>query len=94
MATIIRTDGTTEEVAPDKPDGTFSAERLREIVGGWIEIVSLAPVRKRMIVDEEGHIKEKPLNLAATEIYWANTRPGNTHPIAGDVVVIEWEKIQ
>jgi len=93
MAEIIRADGTREAVEPDQTDGTFSGEFLRKIVGGWIEIVSLGPARKRMIVDDEGRLKGKPWNAQATTLYWENTLP-NTNKIHGDVVVIDWDEIQ
>lgn len=30
----------------------------------------------------------KPVNVKATDLYHANCRPGTTHPIAGDVVIV------
>lgn len=93
MAEILYTDGRRETVSPDKPDGTFSAEFLRKVVGGHLDFVSLTPAKKRMVVNDNGIALGLPWNAKATTLYWENTRP-NTNKIYGDVLVCDWEEIQ
>jgi hypothetical protein len=67
MATIYRTDGTTETIKPAK--GTFTLEEVWEIVGGYVEII---PLKKGfLLVDEEGGMPWKShldWNPAASEL--------------------------
>lgn len=66
---------------------------LRELVGGWIEIVrpmgfttlnEQTGRRHILIVDEEGRLKGKPFNRRASMIYgWQR----HGEPIVGDAVV-------
>lgn len=66
MATVIRVDGSTEEVEP--ANGTdFSLKELQDIVEGYIETVSLKDGRL-MVINEEGRIYDLPRNEQATRI--------------------------
>jgi len=58
---------------------------IRDLIGGWIEIVRprLLPPELVMIVDEEGLLKELPINLIGTHLYGI-TAPT---PIVGPVVI-------
>jgi len=46
------------------------------------------------VVERENHIElraltpKKPINARATALYLANCKPGTTHQIAGDVVIV------
>lgn len=73
MATIIKTDGTTQEI--EKP----SLERLQEIVGGYIEALRLKG-GMFLVVNEEGLIRRLPVNRKASVIYGRGT-------IVGDAVI-------
>ena len=57
-------------------------------VGGYIEIVRPRGLPRPyvMLVDDEGWIKEKPLNIIASLIYGYNE---HKQPIAGDVLIIK-----
>jgi hypothetical protein len=82
MATLYRTDGTTETVTP--AGGHWTLEELQTLVGGYIEIGGTVDGRF-MVLDEEGKLKHKPLNVAATRLYVH----GRRDPIVGEVLVVD-----
>lgn len=41
-----------------------------------------------MLVDDTGHDDGKPANPIATRLYWSQCMPGTTHPICGDVALV------
>lgn len=65
MATLIKSDGTEEKVTPKGKKWTLV--ELQTHVGGFIEYM---PGMKsfKMILDEEGRLSKKPVNLKATEM--------------------------
>lgn len=85
---------------PEEPGYTKIAALIEPIVGGPIEHVTVLHNSKRadMFVDEMGHMRTggpKPLNEAATRIYYAASRargdePGD-HYIAGPAVLFDEE---
>jgi len=82
MATLYRTDGRTEELKP--PNGVhWSLQELQTLVGGYIEVVRTTN-GEFMVIDEEGKLKHKELNIPATRLY----QYGRHDPIVGDAVVI------
>jgi len=77
MARLLKADGTEAVV---KPTGEkFSLKELQNLVGGLIEIVHARG--QLLIVDEEGLLKQKPYNSAAS-------RFSGIH-IVGDAVICE-----
>lgn len=83
MATFLRADGAT--VAITEPLTLTSMQRL---VGGYIEFVMIGGARGRrevLIVDEEGLLKNKPLNLRATKLYRGEPER-HSGVIVGDVI--------
>lgn len=72
---IIRADGTVEIF--NKP---LTLKNMQEAVGGLIEHVRVLDrinvvdefIYTSMFVDDEGRLKEKPINIKATEIYRRN----------------------
>lgn len=66
--------------AGDKP----TLKEMQTAVGGLIEIVRI-PLGPEfiMIVDEEGLLKDKPINLIACSQY-----PNGVTPIVGDAIII------
>ncbi|MGH7462669.1 MAG: hypothetical protein ACREMA_16800, partial [Longimicrobiales bacterium] len=44
--------------------------------------------RHVMLLDDLGHHKQLPVNQKASELYWSVCRPGTTHTIRGDVVIV------
>jgi len=81
MATIIRADGTRAETS------AVSLKDLQTVVGGYIEIVSIGG-GGYIVLDEEGKLKNKPLNVIATELY-----NNQNDVIVGDVVVCSQAEI-
>jgi len=78
MATLIKVDGTTEEVTPANGE-SFTLKELQTLVGGYIQMVDLAWLKKHgrldpeidasyMIVDEEGKLKNLLVNEVATKL--------------------------
>ena len=87
MATVYKTDGTSQEVQPENGKD-FKLEELYKLVEcQTIELVTLGG-GKIMIIDEEGKLSSppKPLNAAATQLFKQLPRiPGDY--IAGNALV-------
>jgi hypothetical protein len=83
MATLLRADGLTEALEPSNGVHWNLAE-LQTLVGGYIEVARTND-GKYLIIDEEGKLKRKPLNIAATRIY----QYGRRDAIVGDAVLID-----
>ena len=68
-------------------DSGDQLESLKKAVGGYIETVPVRPWRKVvMVVDEEGVLKGKGINIIASEMAG--------QPIVGDVVLVEYDKLK
>lgn len=83
MATLLHADGRTAALA-----GPLSLETLQGHVGGSVEVVALS--RKGttwdvLLVDDEGRLKGKPINAAATALYRGDP-PRHQNVIVGDAV--------
>jgi hypothetical protein len=84
-AKIYKADGSIIDVKPN--NGTdFSLEELQEIVGGFIEVVSLMD-NEIMVINEEGKLIDLPFNETATQMY--QEVDGFYDYIAGDVLVCD-----
>lgn len=84
-AKIYKADGSIIDVKPN--NGTdFSIEELQDIVGGFIEIVSLMG-NEIMVINEEGKLIDLPFNETATQMY--QEVDGFYDYIAGDVLVCD-----
>jgi Domain of unknown function (DUF3846) len=68
MATLLREDGTTEEVTPANGE-QFTLKELQAFVEGYIELVSIAPDPRVMFVNENGWHVGMTINRAATALY-------------------------
>ncbi|MFA5934943.1 MAG: DUF3846 domain-containing protein [Candidatus Paceibacterota bacterium] len=90
MAQIITTNDQSITVEP-KNGIDFKLEEIQEIIGGYMECVYL-PNKLIMVVDEEGKIKNKPVNYAATAIFQA--KYGNSDIIVGDVLLCKSSQIK
>jgi hypothetical protein len=76
MAKIIRVDGTEEPI-----EGELTLELMQGVVGGYIEIAYMQDGRM-IVLDEEGKLKNKPVNEAATILY---NNPNDF--IVGDIIL-------
>jgi hypothetical protein len=83
MATFYRTDGTVETLQPAN-GVNWELKELQILVGGYIEVTRTFDGRF-LIVDEEGKLKRKELNILATRQYIY----GRHDPIVGDAVIID-----
>ena len=83
MATLYRTDGTTEALQPSN-GVNWNLTELQTLVGGYIEQLWTTDGRF-LIVDEEGKRKRKELNIAATRLY----KHGRVDPVVGDALVVD-----
>ncbi|MGH7462814.1 MAG: hypothetical protein ACREMA_17545 [Longimicrobiales bacterium] len=82
---VIRADGT--ETLLTSPQTIAQIEKL--IGADTMDTVNMRdPGRHVMLVDDLGHSKKLPVNQKATELYWSVCRPGTTHTIRGDVVIV------
>lgn len=88
MRRLFRTDGSAEDLPSRR-----SMSNLQAMIGATVGCtVTLRHMGNNplhvMICDDLGHQKGLPVNEQATKLYWANCRPGTTHEIRGDVVVV------
>jgi hypothetical protein len=83
MATLLRADGSAEVLQPSNGVNWY-LDDLNKLVGGWHEVVRTTDGRY-LVIDEEGKLKRKRLNVAATKLY----QHGRHDPIVGDAVVID-----
>jgi len=87
MAEIIKVDGTRQELKDT------SLKSLQKAVGGYIQIITLhTKPAQLMVMDEEGKLKDKPLNKEATRIARPYLFSGDY--IAGDAVLAAENEIQ
>ena len=84
MAYIYKSNGEVIETSP-KNKKYFSLKELKEIVGGYIEILDLDDAY--MVINEEGKLLNLPFNLDATRIYQHFTKIGDY--IVGDVLICD-----
>jgi hypothetical protein len=91
MAKLLRVTGLIEDVHP-KGDA-WTLEELQALVGGWIEqVAGVSPLM--MFVDEEGVLKQKPVNRLATILVRERLkeigRPLRALPtIVGDALIVD-----
>jgi len=81
----IKTNGEKTEVVPLNSK-TFSLEELQKFVDGPIEIL-LTKDQQTMIVNEEGRLRNLPVNMEATSLI-------KGHIIVGNVLVCDWSELQ
>jgi hypothetical protein len=81
MATIIKSNGTKEPLVLERET---MLKVLQTSVGGFIELLHTKD-GNYLICDEEGKLKNKPVNSAATDL-WIH---GHADAIVGDVVICD-----
>lgn len=89
MAKIYKTDGTVKTVEP-KNGTDFKLDELQEIVGGHIEVLYLNS-SEILVCDEEGKLKNYPLNIEATRIVQENDI---SDYIVGDVLICKTGEVK
>ena len=71
----------------DKPN----LKQLQKMVGGYIQVVELPEIEKQILMDEEGKLKEKPVNPDVTMIAHEHKAIFPTDTINGDAVILSGE---
>lgn len=89
MAEIFFTDGTKKVVEPENGKD-FKLAELNKIVGGYIECINL-PKQLMFVIDEEGKLKDKPINERATLMYQAYV---GQDVIVGDVLFCKQSQVK
>ena len=85
MATLLKTDGTKQEVSP-KNGKAFTYEELHEFVGGNID-TPVMPSGKCLVVNDEGKLAHLPKNDLATEV-WKGEYPIEQYPMNNDELIV------
>jgi len=88
----ITTDGKKEVVDVECSDSEKQLDVLYELVEGYIKIIRLSEPFSNfvMIVDDEGLVKEKPINSIATSFYNLERTDWQSY-IVGDAVIMRWD---
>ena len=90
MAQIIKSNGETKTVEP-KNGTDFKLEELQAIVGGYIQVAYLRD-DEIMVMDDEGKLKEKDLNLQASLRYRRDVNPYDS--VVGDVLICKTNQVK
>lgn len=87
MATVIKADGTREEVTLNAKD---TLGDLQQRVGGHIQILPFRDGTGRlMVIHEEGKFMGFPINQEATVIAWKLIGIARDDFIVGDILICE-----
>lgn len=92
MAKIFNTDGTTRDIEP-KNGTNFQLDEMKEIVGGYIELVYLRDGRL-LVINEEGKLYKLDVNLAATTMAHAARAIADWDCIVGNVLLCNSDQIK
>ena len=92
MAKILKADGSVIDVEPEN-GLTYEWQQLHDIVGGYIELVTLNN-KEYMVVNEEGKLYNLPFNAVATEMYHKSNPRAINDFIVGDVLVCYQDEIE
>lgn len=82
---IIKADGTTVNYQP-KAGAHYELDELQDIVGGYIQIISLHDGRQ-MVINDEGKLQALPYNSIATDIAHEAEAIFPNDFIVGDVLI-------
>lgn len=92
MAKIFNTDGTTRDIEP-KNGTDFQLDEMKEIVGGYIELVDLRDGRL-LVINEEGKLYKLDVNLAATTMAHAARAIAYCDCIVGNVLLCNSDQVK
>lgn len=91
MAKLIKASGETKEIAPSN-NVRFELEEAQSFVRGYIQIIPIGN-NEVMVLDEEGKLKDKPFNEAATLLAKSKKAIFSADFIVGDVILCKDEEI-
>ena len=97
MATLLKVDGTTQQVRPER-GSKFTLEELQGYVGGYIEILHLdiMDVRRRslmLIINEEGKLNNLHPNDWTTCLFDVFSKPLVSDYIAGPALLVDSSEV-
>ena len=95
MATLMKIDGTTQEVFPQDKKRGFTLEELYKLVGGNCRLIEApGPFNdgRLMIMDEEGKLNGQELNVEASEKFYKEL--GYKDLIMGNVIMVNNEEFK
>ncbi len=75
MSVLVKADGTVQGQV-----GEPSLEQAQKLVGGYVEVVRVDSFQITLLVDEEGRLKDKPVNQFISDRFGVL--------VVGDVIVI------
>lgn len=84
-ASLITSNGDFKSLDVNQEE--FNLKTLQNYVNGYIEIITLPNLKKKMVINEEGKINELPINHYATQLF--RDAYDTTDYIAGDVVLLD-----
>lgn len=84
-ALYVKADGMVLSIQPEEDD-KFTLAQMQELVGGFIEYVQL-PNKMVMVVNEEGILRNLPVNVFATSLLLKTFGEKLTQMIYGDVLI-------
>ena len=87
MKKVMSEDGSYITIYLNDEDGEPTLKAMQEVVGGYIEVV-YAENGDQIIIDEEGRLKEKPINEDASEHWLGDRWDNDTANIVGDAIVL------
>ena len=87
MKKLMNEKGTYITIYMGDDDEQPTLEELQKMVGGYIEVV-YAPNGDQIILDEEGRLKDKPINKDASEHWLGDKWDSEQANIVGDAVVL------
>ena len=87
MKKVMSEDGSYITIYLNDEDGEPTLKAMQEVVGGYIEVV-YAENGDQIIIDEEGRLKEKPINEDASEHWLGDKWDNDTANIVGDAVIL------
>lgn len=85
MDLLIKADNTRASLQPDVEDKTYSLEKLKELVGGYVEAVKIPGTKYLLLVNEDGRLKGLHINPAASSLA--------DQVIVGDAVVCSPDRL-
>lgn len=86
----IYADGALDEVVPKNGTG-FTLEELQSFVGGSVQMITL-PNGLQIWMNEEGKLKEMPMNVMATliwQVVYYGYEVGADDVVVGDVLICD-----
>lgn len=86
MAKILRVNGHKEDIEYEGPKDTLSLQQIQTTIDGYFEVVKVPFCHNILLVDEEGKLKNKPINVLASTLAQKE--------IVGDVILCTYQEME